>query len=152
MATATWSRIAPDEAQAFVQDTLLAPTRTLPIVALTTPPGSVEPWIDPDVLGADLRGRTQVVVIETGEATWARIGRSRSDWTSTGVRAPLVAGVDARVADPAEVLRVGEQVNVLLLELHPPARRLHWWSVPGADGGRIEFARVALHDDVSIPE
>ena len=32
------------------------------------------------------------------------------------------------------------------------ARRLHWWSVPGPDGGVVEFASVGVHDDVGIPE
>jgi hypothetical protein len=31
------------------------------------------------------------------------------------------------------------------------ARRLHWWIVPGPDGGIMESASVGVHDDVGIP-
>src|SRR5439155_42297 len=31
----------------------------------------------------------------------------------------------------------------------PSARRLHWWAL---DGGAVEFASAAVHDDMSIPE
>jgi hypothetical protein len=34
----------------------------------------------------------------------------------------------------------------------PAARRLHWWVIPGQNGGTIEFASVGVHDDYSIPE
>ena len=32
------------------------------------------------------------------------------------------------------------------------ARRLHWWNIPGSDGGAVEFASVGVHDDYGIPE
>ena len=34
----------------------------------------------------------------------------------------------------------------------PGARRLHWWALPGPNGGTIEFASVGVHDDYGIPE
>lgn len=37
---ATWSRIGADEARSFAADTLLSGSRTLPVVALTTPLGN----------------------------------------------------------------------------------------------------------------
>ncbi len=32
------------------------------------------------------------------------------------------------------------------------ARRLHWWQVPGDDGGTVEFANVDVHDSFDITE
>ena len=32
------------------------------------------------------------------------------------------------------------------------ARRLHWWQIPGPDGGTVEFASVGTHDDYAMPE
>ncbi len=34
----------------------------------------------------------------------------------------------------------------------PAAGRLHWWVLPGIDGGAIEFANVVSHDDMDIPD
>jgi hypothetical protein len=51
-----------------------------------------------------------------------------------------------RAADDAKAWRCALQVG------SPSARRLHWWVVPGAGGVTIEFASVAVHDDLSIPE
>ncbi|MEZ4385807.1 MAG: S1 RNA-binding domain-containing protein [Nannocystaceae bacterium] len=51
-----------------------------------------------------------------------------------------------RGSDDARAWRCALQINT------PSARRLHWWSVPGPDGGTIEFASVAVHDDFTIPE
>jgi hypothetical protein len=34
----------------------------------------------------------------------------------------------------------------------PSARRLHYWSVPGPDGGAVEFALACVHDVYDIPE
>jgi predicted RNA-binding protein with RPS1 domain len=34
----------------------------------------------------------------------------------------------------------------------PSARRLHYWNVPGPDGGAIEFALACVHDVYDIPE
>ncbi len=71
MSDGAWTRIGADEAKQFANDTLLSPTRTLPVVAVTTPPAEQHPWIDPDRLAADLAGRATVVLLETGDATWA---------------------------------------------------------------------------------
>lgn len=51
-----------------------------------------------------------------------------------------------RPADGAAAWRCSLQDN------SPAARRLHWWDVPGESGRTIEFASVATHDDMSIPE
>ena len=51
-----------------------------------------------------------------------------------------------RAADGARAWRCALQINT------PSARRLHWWSIAGAEGATIEFASVAVHDDFSIPE
>ncbi len=71
MTGGTWTRIGADEARQFANDTLLSASRTLPVVAVTTPPMEQHPWIDPDRLAADLAGRATVVLLETGDATWA---------------------------------------------------------------------------------
>ncbi|MCH9682373.1 MAG: S1 RNA-binding domain-containing protein [Deltaproteobacteria bacterium] len=52
----------------------------------------------------------------------------------------------ARTSDGARAWRCALQIGT------PSARRLHWWSIPGADGATIEFASVAVHDDFGIPE
>ncbi|HVV87313.1 MAG TPA: S1 RNA-binding domain-containing protein [Kofleriaceae bacterium] len=61
-------------------------------------------------------------------------------------------GTPARVRerDGAKAWRCALQVN------SASARRLHWWEIPArhprlVDGRIIEFASVAVHDDVSIP-
>lgn len=51
-----------------------------------------------------------------------------------------------RAADGAKTWRCSLQDGT------PSARRLHWWQIPGPAGATIEFAGVALHDDVSIPD
>ncbi len=59
--------------------------------------------------------------------------------------APGSAG-RTRAADGAKAWRCALQDGT------PSARRLHWWQIPGPAGATIEFAAVALHDDVSIPD
>lgn len=51
-----------------------------------------------------------------------------------------------RGKDRAQAWRCALQIKT------PSARRMHWWSIPGKDGATIEFAKVGLHDDMSIPE
>jgi hypothetical protein len=55
----------------WVNATLLSPTRTKPIVGITTHQGSDRSWIEPDALARDLGELAEVVVIPTGEPTWA---------------------------------------------------------------------------------
>ena len=59
---------------------------------------------------------------------------------------PRGAGGRTRDADGAKAWRCSLQDNTA------SARRLHWWSVPGDDGGVVEFACVGLHDSYGIPE
>lgn len=56
------------------------------------------------------------------------------------------AGSVTRLRDGAVAWRCSLQDST------PAARRLHWWAIPGPDGGSIEFAAVGVHDDYSIPE
>ena len=56
------------------------------------------------------------------------------------------AAAVTRTSDNARAWRCSLQDN------SPSARRLHWWSIPGAGGGAVEFACVVKHDDFSIPE
>lgn len=56
------------------------------------------------------------------------------------------AGGRTREADHAKAWRCSLQDNTA------SARRLHWWSVPGDDGGVVELASVGLHDEYGIPE
>jgi len=51
-----------------------------------------------------------------------------------------------RARDGAKAWRCALQIKT------PSARRLHWWRIPRPDGATIEFASVAVHDDVGIPE
>jgi hypothetical protein len=55
----------------WVRDVLLAPGRSQPVVAVTTLPHSDRTWIEPAELEGQLEGRAEVVVLETGEPTWA---------------------------------------------------------------------------------
>ena len=56
------------------------------------------------------------------------------------------AGGHTRAADHAKTWRC------LLQDNTASARRLHWWSLPGEDGGVVEFASVGVHDEFGIPE
>lgn len=67
----TWTRLGADEAKQFASETLLSSSRTLPVVAITTSSGVLHPLIDPDRLAQELAGKATVVLLETGEATWA---------------------------------------------------------------------------------
>jgi hypothetical protein len=60
-----------DEVAAWVEHTLLAPDRKLPIVAITSHPGTNRGWIDPAELQAQLGDAAEVVFLGTGDATWA---------------------------------------------------------------------------------
>lgn len=64
-------RIQADDATELAVRTLLDPARTRPVVAITTHRRSREPTIDPEDLAAKLAGAADIVVLETGEATWA---------------------------------------------------------------------------------
>ena len=64
-------RLTESEVAAWVEHTLLAPTRSRPIVAVTSHAGSDRGWIDPDELQRDLGELAEVVFLETGDATWA---------------------------------------------------------------------------------
>lgn len=64
---------------------------------------------------------------------------------------PLRAGAGGakalvRETDNATAWRCALQVK------SPSARRLHWWAIPGPDGQTVEFAKVGVHDDVSMPD
>jgi predicted RNA-binding protein with RPS1 domain len=59
---------------------------------------------------------------------------------------PRGAGNRTRASDGAKAWRCSLQDNTA------SARRLHWWSIPGENGGVIELASVVLHDDFSIPD
>lgn len=59
---------------------------------------------------------------------------------------PAGAPYRDRAADGAQAWRCAIQVDT------PSARRLHWWLIPGPEGGTVEFANVVLHDDFSITE
>lgn len=67
----SWTRVSADEAKQFASESLLSSSRTFPVVAITTPPGEQHPLIDPDRLAKELAGKATVVLLETGEATWA---------------------------------------------------------------------------------
>lgn len=47
MSNGTWARIGASEAKQFANDTLLSNSPTLPVVAITTPPGEQQPLIGP---------------------------------------------------------------------------------------------------------
>ena len=88
-----------------------------------------------EVPGIALDKVAQVVVeILTGRAQQVA-GRELHQLRESAVgSAPQVR----RSADNATCWRAALQVNA------PQARRIHYWMIPG---GRIEFSRVALHDD-----
>src|SRR6516165_7692751 len=71
MTHAAWTEIRATDAAAFVRNTLFAPSRTLPVVALTTSVSTGRPWIDAATLAAELGDHAQVVMLESGDATWA---------------------------------------------------------------------------------
>ncbi len=55
---------------AWVEDILLSPARTKPIVAVTTIQGTDRTWVDPEQAERALGDAADVVVLETGEPTW----------------------------------------------------------------------------------
>jgi predicted RNA-binding protein with RPS1 domain len=63
--------IEAHEAEQFARETLLSSSRTRPVVALTTSTASQQPWIDPLALAEQLGDLAEVVVIPTGDPTWA---------------------------------------------------------------------------------
>ena len=68
--SSTWRSLSPDDVQAFVEH-LLSPGRDRPVVAVSTVMATRRPWVDPGQLAARLGDRAEVVLIETGELTWA---------------------------------------------------------------------------------
>jgi predicted RNA-binding protein with RPS1 domain len=56
---------------AALAELLLSPDRPLPTVAVTTSASTGKPHLDPDRLAALLGSRAAVVLLETGDATWA---------------------------------------------------------------------------------
>jgi hypothetical protein len=62
--------VAADEVAAFVAETLLSRDRTLPVVAITTSTSTGLPWVDPEQMAQRLGDGAEVVVLETGDATW----------------------------------------------------------------------------------
>ncbi len=67
-------RLQIGEVADFVRDVLLDPGRRQPVVAVTTPPGGGRPAVEPELLERSLEGLAEVVLIETGEATWELAG------------------------------------------------------------------------------
>lgn len=59
------------EVAAWVDNELLSPTRDRPIVVVTTQQDTDRCWIEPEALERDLGDLAAVVVLPTGEATWA---------------------------------------------------------------------------------
>lgn len=59
------------EVAAWVESELLSPTRNRPIVVVTTQRDTDQCWIDPAALARDLGDQAAVVVLPTGEPTWA---------------------------------------------------------------------------------
>jgi predicted RNA-binding protein with RPS1 domain len=66
-----WTRLEAQEVTDFVRETLFAPSRTIPVIAVTTSVTDRKPWLDPEELAETLGDRAQVVLLETGDATWA---------------------------------------------------------------------------------
>ena len=62
--------VAADEVADFVAETLLSRDRTLPVVAITTSTSTGLPWVDPEQMAQRLGDGAEVVVLETGDATW----------------------------------------------------------------------------------
>ena len=69
-APAAFRNVAADEVAAFVAETLLSPDRTRPVVAVTTSTSTGLPWVDPEQMAQRLGDAAEVVVLETGDATW----------------------------------------------------------------------------------
>jgi hypothetical protein len=60
-----------DDIPDWVEQHLLSPTRTRPIVAITSHPRTEGAWVDADSLQRTLGDLAKVVFLETGEPTWA---------------------------------------------------------------------------------
>ncbi|GAA4720448.1 hypothetical protein GCM10023216_06690 [Isoptericola chiayiensis] len=60
----------PDEAEALAAR-LQDPARAWPVVVVSTPREHGVPYVDPDRVLDDVRGLAEVVVVRTGEASWA---------------------------------------------------------------------------------
>lgn len=63
--------LPPDEIATFARDVLLNPSRTRPVVAITTHPRTGRPFVDPAEVERRLGTLADLVEIETGDATWA---------------------------------------------------------------------------------
>lgn len=62
--------LQPAEVGPWVEEVLLNVGRLKPVVAVTTQPGGGPPWIDPRKLDEAIGAQADVVLLETGDATW----------------------------------------------------------------------------------
>jgi hypothetical protein len=66
--------ISAAEAATFATEALMSPTRTRPVVAITTDPRLGRLMLDADELTREIGDRADVVALETGDPTWALSG------------------------------------------------------------------------------
>lgn len=64
------TKLNPDEVGAWVDTVLLDPNRNKPVIGVTTHARTGHPWFPPEELESELQGTADVVLLETGEATW----------------------------------------------------------------------------------
>lgn len=69
--TPAWRWIDADAVPSFARNVLLSPSRTRPVVAVTTLHNADKPTIDPGELALILGPQADVVALRTGDATWA---------------------------------------------------------------------------------
>jgi hypothetical protein len=62
--------LEPKDVAPWVRDVLLAPSRDKPVIAITTSPHTGTTWIEPKELADALGADAEVVLLETGDATW----------------------------------------------------------------------------------
>jgi predicted RNA-binding protein with RPS1 domain len=141
MTRGSWRRIAAAEARKFAEETLLSPSRELPVVAVTTLAKEGHPWIDPDDLAAELGRQATVVLLETGEATWAlsaalpkRLdvygGAARIWWPGLTRESDPFDHVLLLIRDEQEAVKARKRILSAILRGDAAAGR--WRSSPGS--------------------
>ena len=132
--------------EAFVRETLLAADRKTPVVAVTTSVTERRPWIDPEELALELGDRAEVVLIETGEATWAlsaalpkRLdvfgGAVRTWWPGLSAESNPYDHPLQIIRSAEEAARAKERVRAAILESDTSAGRWGPWSAGAGSPG-----------------
>jgi len=152
MSTSSWVQLRASDAPAFVRDSLFSAARTLPVVAVTSSVATGRPWIDPEELAAELSGHAEVVMLETGEPTWAlsaalppRLdvygGAARIWWPGLRAGSDPLDHLLLLIRDEREAKRALERIRCAILEGDAAAGRFGFWPSRREDPADVARAR-----------